>query len=1288
MSATFAPDTMKESGNPPHDKWTPFLEAATLGLLCLCAVVGFAHLQWSGDILMPERLRRIFDMAAPGSLGAWLGGLLFFMVACLCVCGFMNEGGLRGRSWAGWIVVASGAMMASLVDGSRFAVVLGWQTLPVTDAFSWLFLLGLAGMFAWAAAGFLLPRLRTQKRLFRFAAVWFLLWTASLLVWSLQVNGVSEGFDWALLTGMFRLAGTAALIGPLAGYVFTAEINAAEASKPSTLIPSEAIWVHLGIAAAGCAAFLIQFLLARMLTVTTGGADALYVVSLAAVGAAFGAMLGHRAHKLAPEWTLCAASLLLLPATALAFGGVVLSGSLSVPAVCCAVPVFVLTGLIFAISLVKLPAHTMLGSTLFGVGLGAVAVEPALHAWREEGAMALCFSLVAVSASCFLWRTGRRSARAGMIPLLGLAVLCLLGARGDWVGQRFNVVTRVEASKDPAFTPEGSASSVAGRVDLIKRAADGGDLRLLENSRILDKLRGRPFTDYQIDPRLPHTMFQHPRILLVGVAHESLVKTARRQGGEVTALMFNPALRQLFGAGGPDADPFDTVNVVTSEGRRFLETTDARYDLIVFEDAYRSRSNRNGRNAVAESLHTREAVELCMDRLADDGLMIFGGEADSLETELPFYKQLNTIRSALLRRNQVEPERNTLVYQWSTRAGVFRQIVVKKYEFKQEELVKIAAWLEQAGKLKSLEDKAGSRMGSQHDVKIEILHFPGKVLAGNVSRILRNDTPAGLEIRYLLAPTTDDKPFPMDVHPARERLRASRQGTLWISAVLLAWLAFSSFRRNGNGGATLRYGAVAALAGMCFVFVAVVFLHRYAGQLSSPGLAMAGILGTLCIGAGAGAWISRNADLGTSAWGAVGAMLMLIAHIYFFPDLLDRTNSMGLTLGAALGIMTIAPLAVLMGLPLPAVLKQAGEDAGPADKAPAFVCHLAFLALSVPLSLLLAMTLGQEQTIWLAGGMYALIAFAMFAQARDRGAMAAGLVAVFGVVAVLLLPLQSSALPATSGRLLGAEPGKDMYEVFALRYGTSDLPLNKVMQGGPATRQVKAEWMFWLIRGKGTVMLVDTGFDDKTLAKANDLSDFKPASERLLEFGVRPEEVTDVVLTNLEKEHVANIALFVNADIWLQESEYSYAAHLLETQPKRDGETYRAVDLAQLKLANEQGRLKLVEDEQAPVPGMKLQLCGYRTPGSQALAVSTDEGIVALMGNAAYMYVNILQQEPIGDASNPDINRNNVREWVSRAGSPWFMVPSHDPRVMEEFPQVMPGVVRIGFGTREVDDHD
>ena len=121
------------------------------------------------------------------------------------------------------------------------------------------------------------------------------------------------------------------------------------------------------------------------------------------------------------------------------------------------------------------------------------------------------------------------------------------------------------------------------------------------------------------------------------------------------------------------------------------------------------------------------------------------------------------------------------------------------------------------------------------------------------------------------------------------------------------------------------------------------------------------------------------------------------------------------------------------------------------------------------------------------------------------------------------------------------QTAKPVYEVYAVRYGViQDFPVAGLVKDADPARKLDIAMMVWLVKGNGRNIVVDSGFYHERLFKDWKIKDFVRPSEALLQAGVKPEEVTDVIITHMHWDHADGMDLFPKARIWIQKDEYTY----------------------------------------------------------------------------------------------------------------------------------------------------
>jgi glyoxylase-like metal-dependent hydrolase (beta-lactamase superfamily II) len=255
---------------------------------------------------------------------------------------------------------------------------------------------------------------------------------------------------------------------------------------------------------------------------------------------------------------------------------------------------------------------------------------------------------------------------------------------------------------------------------------------------------------------------------------------------------------------------------------------------------------------------------------------------------------------------------------------------------------------------------------------------------------------------------------------------------------------------------------------------------------------------------------------------------------------------------------------------------------------------------------------------------------------------------------------------------------KPVYEVFAIRYASiPDFPVNALVAGADSSRKLSIAMTVWLVRGNGHNILVDSGFYRPQFFKTWKVDGFAKPSDAVAQAGVKPEEITDVIITHMHWDHADGMDLFPNARIWLQKDEYVYYTGEAWQQPRTHGGIDPDDVVAAVKL-NLAGRLSLVNgDAQEILPGITCYTGGKHTFQSQYVGVSTHAGTVVLASDNLYLYENLEKHAPIAQTLDAASNLRAQDRMKQLAPSPRLIIPGHDPAVFEKFPKVSERVVKI-----------
>jgi glyoxylase-like metal-dependent hydrolase (beta-lactamase superfamily II) len=252
------------------------------------------------------------------------------------------------------------------------------------------------------------------------------------------------------------------------------------------------------------------------------------------------------------------------------------------------------------------------------------------------------------------------------------------------------------------------------------------------------------------------------------------------------------------------------------------------------------------------------------------------------------------------------------------------------------------------------------------------------------------------------------------------------------------------------------------------------------------------------------------------------------------------------------------------------------------------------------------------------------------------------------------------------------------YEVYAIRYATiPEFAVSGLVAGADPARKLDIAMMVWLLRGGGKNILVDAGFYRDQFFKQWRVTDYEKPSDAVRRAGVRPEEITDVIVTHMHWDHADGMDLFPNARVWIQKDELEYYAGSAWQSRRTHGGIDPDDVLTAVKL-NLSGKLGLVDgDAREILPGITCYTGGKHTYQSQFVAVRTRSGPVVLASDNVYLYENLEKHVPIAATLDAASNLRAQDRMKDLAGNAARIVPGHDPAVMTRFKEVAPRVVRI-----------
>jgi glyoxylase-like metal-dependent hydrolase (beta-lactamase superfamily II) len=246
------------------------------------------------------------------------------------------------------------------------------------------------------------------------------------------------------------------------------------------------------------------------------------------------------------------------------------------------------------------------------------------------------------------------------------------------------------------------------------------------------------------------------------------------------------------------------------------------------------------------------------------------------------------------------------------------------------------------------------------------------------------------------------------------------------------------------------------------------------------------------------------------------------------------------------------------------------------------------------------------------------------------------------------------------------------YSIQAIRYADSPGDSVADMVGGaPKDEKLDTVYVIWLIRGGGRNILFDSGFHRERWFKEWTIKNYLRPDEAVKLAGVKPEEITDVVISHAHWDHMGGIDLFPKAAVWIQKEEFRYYTGEA-WQPGGNHGGIDPEDVKELVQVNAEGRLHLIDGDNVEIfPGIRGYTGGRHTYASQYLRVEGNPPFVLASDNI-YLWRNLTEHKASAmgvfcEADTPANIKNQAR-MIELAGSPDRVIPGHDALQFQKFP--------------------
>jgi len=205
-------------------------------------------------------------------------------------------------------------------------------------------------------------------------------------------------------------------------------------------------------------------------------------------------------------------------------------------------------------------------------------------------------------------------------------------------------------------------------------------------------------------------------------------------------------------------------------------------------------------------------------------------------------------------------------------------------------------------------------------------------------------------------------------------------------------------------------------------------------------------------------------------------------------------------------------------------------------------------------------------------------------------------------------------------------------EIIPIEYGKSVLPESMIFQGGAEDKFRPIVFMIYLIKTQNRLILADAGCETMP---GFDMQDFIGPVKALEKLGIKPENITDVIITHAHHDHIECVSSFKKAVVYIQRDEYE------------SGKGYFADGMD----------IKLFDDEMQICSGVKAIKIGGHSKGSCVVEITDNEKKYIIAGDECYLRECLDVTAPAISSYCPEKSRKFIEKY---SGGEYTVMLCHD----------------------------
>lgn len=515
---------------------------------------------------------------------------------------------------------------------------------------------------------------------------------------------------------------------------------------------------------------------------------------------------------------------------------------------------------------------------------------------------------------------------------------------------QWNSFSRIDVTKQMSYHNNGNANSTGRSKTLAQIAIDAdADTPVFKwNGSIPDIQWLKNFMDY-----MPYEISNanNSNTLVIGSGGGEDILVALAGGSKnVTAVELNPlivsAAKRFGGSSAGNLYDRKDVHLFIDDGRRFISSTNSKYDKIVIKLVDSWAAQLAGGYALSENyLYTVEAFKQYLQHLnGNNGMLVMVRWNIELPRLIPLVvESLRQEKEAegktsgiqdISKQILVVEDRPGLFFGSNDQRTVYPVLViVKNSPFTSTEL-ELAKERIEKDNAKVIIMPGGYKQPPYDSLLSSEVNSRNNINNNQKRPISQvNYDPQQERSIFGLRPPIDDSPFYFAKELIPNQMKLLLETVVGVSVVLcLLLIYYSRIHRIQLTTSTSRKFHIlfVVLIGFGFIFFEITFIQKFLLLLGTPIMALTVILFSILLSSGVGAYLSGRL-FNKNPYKAVLISIPILAAIVliyynFLSAIIDRSIILELYQRIALTVMLLSPAGLLMGFQFPSITRMASSS--------------------------------------------------------------------------------------------------------------------------------------------------------------------------------------------------------------------------------------------------------------------------------------------------------------------------------------------------------------------------